>query len=161
MNETKTKTVTLQEFLSERAICRVWWAGVADPAGAELVLDLEDDGEDYCDSETMLDLPFVEDALDLDGLVTVDRDGENRWTPNSLADADLRDQNGNTVYNLVVWGERRWTQEQVVAELAKRFPDADPGPAGLWGFVNAGWGGDVDEQGCGDWASAWEDATEE
>jgi hypothetical protein len=49
-------------------------------------------------------------------------------------------------------------KDQVVVELAKRFPDADPGPAGLWGFINAGWDGDVGEEGLDDWAAAWEDA---
>lgn len=56
---------------------------------------------------------------------------------------------------------RQYDKDQVVAELAKRFPDADPGPAGLWGFVNAGWDGEVDAQGLENWASAWEEACAE
>ena len=54
-----------------------------------------------------------------------------------------------------------YTQDQVLSEMVARFPEADAGPAGLWGFVNAGWEGDVDEQGLSDWFAAWEDAERE
>ena len=53
------------------------------------------------------------------------------------------------------------TIDDVVAKLTKRFPDADPGPAGLWGFVNAGWEGPVDADGIDDWAAAWEEAQQD
>ena len=48
--------------------------------------------------------------------------------------------------------------ESVVAELSKKFPDADPGPAGLWGFVNAG---QVGDQPIEAWVAAWQDAEHE
>lgn len=54
-----------------------------------------------------------------------------------------------------------YDKDAVVAELAKRFPDDDPGPAGLWGFVNSGWNGDVDEDGLEDWVASWEEAKAE
>lgn len=51
-----------------------------------------------------------------------------------------------------------YNKNQVVKELSRRYPEADPGPAGIWGFVNAGWDGPVDDQGLDDWAAAWQDA---
>jgi hypothetical protein len=56
----------------------------------------------------------------------------------------------------------KWYEKNdVVAELVKRFPEADPGPAGLWGFVNAGWEGPVDDNDLDNWAEAWKDAEQD
>ncbi len=86
MNAKQTKTQTLQEFLADYAICRTWIVSTACPTGQELILDLESDNDDYCDSECLLDQREIRDAADLDGTVTQDRDGEWRW------DVDSRQQ---------------------------------------------------------------------
>jgi hypothetical protein len=52
----------------------------------------------------------------------------------------------------------RHNKDQVVEYLTRLYPDADSGPAGLWGFVNSGWDGDVTDSGLEDWAEAWADA---
>jgi hypothetical protein len=95
-------TMTLQSFLAEHAICRVWYASVASPGGSELVLNTDDD---YCDSQSLLETPPVPAALDLGGTVTRDADGEYRWKVDSLAGVDLRDCARSTVYDLTVWGD--------------------------------------------------------
>ncbi len=102
--KTILKTQTLREFLAENTVCRVWYCGVGCPTGAELWIDLEGDGEDYCDSDSLLE--FIPDgAEEIDGEVSRDKDGEYRWEPITLQYDDLRDDRGNTVYNLTVWGD--------------------------------------------------------
>lgn len=102
--KTEQTTQTLADFLADHAICRVWMAGQGCPAGRELVLDLEDDGEDYCDSENLLDF-LPHGSQELGGSVTKDADGERRWEPTDLSDVDLRDGRQNSIYKLVVWAE--------------------------------------------------------
>lgn len=52
----------------------------------------------------------------------------------------------------------KYSKEEVVSALARRFPEADAGPSGIWGFVNAGWEGDVDDNGLVAWVEAWRES---
>jgi hypothetical protein len=104
---TTTKTMTLQDFLAEHAICRVLHVGFDCPAGSEDVINEDEDaGDDYCDGEGLLSILTDWLALDLDeveGTVSRDRDGEHRWTWDGAG--DHRNCRGNSIYKLVVWGE--------------------------------------------------------
>lgn len=111
MTATNARTMTLDAFLAEYAICRVWHCGTYAPTGSESALNTDTDcDEDYCDAEGLLSV--LNDFLncgewELDGTVTQDSDGEYRWSVDSLVDIDLTDFRGNTVYNLTVWGEAK------------------------------------------------------
>jgi hypothetical protein len=102
----RTTTMTLQSFLADHAICRLWYVSIASPAGSELVLNTDEDAadEDYCDAQSILEC-VPTGALELDGTVSQDADGEWRWAVDNLRDADLRDCVGSTVLNLKVWAE--------------------------------------------------------
>lgn len=102
---TTTKTATLQEFLADHAICRTWWTSIGCPTGCELIVDLDADDEDYCDSACLLEQRAIFEGGELEGEVTRDKDGEWRWEVTTLADSHLCDDQGNTILNLVVWGE--------------------------------------------------------
>jgi len=102
---TNNETKTLAEFLAERDICRVWWAGHGSPAGVEMVLNEDAADDDYCSEQDLLDLPFVQDGMDIPGEVSTDADGESRWDPVAPREKTLRDFNGNTINRLVVWAE--------------------------------------------------------
>lgn len=104
MNATESKTMTLGDFLAEYSICRTWYTSVGCPGGCELILNTEGEGEDYCDEQCLLDQAEIAD-MDLVGTVTQDSDGEYRWGVDSLQNSELKDHAGNTVLNLVVWGE--------------------------------------------------------
>lgn len=108
MSATETKTMTLDSFLAEYAVCRVWYTSTAKPAGSETALDTDAEGEDYCDAEglaNVLEFCGASDcAAELEGAVTRDADGEYRWGVISLENVDARDVNANTLLNLVVWG---------------------------------------------------------
>lgn len=107
-----TKTMMLDKFLETYNLCRVWWTSVGSPTGQELALVEGDDvaDEDYCDGETLAG--FVPGGTGhLDGTVTVDPDGDRRWEVDSLVGEDVTDFNGNTLFNLVVWGTPRWAIE--------------------------------------------------
>lgn len=106
MKTTETKTMDLTDFLATHSLCRVWWASQGCPTGQELALNenADDDDEDYCDGETLASF-IPEGTGHLEGTVTRDGDGEWRWDVDSLADDDVRDPWGNTLFNLVVWGD--------------------------------------------------------
>ena len=103
---TTTQTLTLEQFLAEHAICRVWHTAFDTPAGEEHSLDLDADGEDYCDSEALLGILTDWLALDLgeiEGTVSRDSDGEWRWEWDG--GTDRRNCRGNSITQLIVWGE--------------------------------------------------------
>jgi hypothetical protein len=102
--KTATKTMALGEFLNKFGICRIWSVSVGTPGGSELTLNLDDDGDDYCDSAALLEQSELQDGS-LIGTVTRDEDGEWRWDADSLQDSNLVDCMGSTVTNLVVWGQ--------------------------------------------------------
>lgn len=109
MTANETKTMTLSEFLSNYAICRVWYITTAKPYGHEHFLNTDTDcDEDYCDSEGLMNvLGFcgaTKHAEELEGKVTRDSDGEYRWDVISFEDVDARDTNSNTLLNVAVWG---------------------------------------------------------
>lgn len=98
-----TRTLTLDAFLAEYTACRLWWCGVGAPTGTELVVNTDTDcDEDYCDSQSLIEC-IPNGCGNLDGTVTQDRDGEWRWDVDSLQ--GVTDNRGNTIYNLVAWGE--------------------------------------------------------
>lgn len=98
------RTMTLGDFLSTYACCRVWWTSAGSPTGEELALNTDTEiDEDYCDAETLLDF-IPRNTGHLDGTVTRDGGGEWRWEVDSLQDEHATDFNRNTLFNLVVWG---------------------------------------------------------
>lgn len=101
-------TLTLESFLAEHAICRVWHAGFDTPTGDELSLNVGDDvsDEDYCDGEQLLSVLTDWLSLELaevEGTVSRDKDGEYRWE--WAGGEDLRNSRGNSIYRLIVWAE--------------------------------------------------------
>lgn len=103
---TETRTMTLGDFLGTYAAVRVWYTSTGSPAGQELALNVGDDvaDEDYCDAESLLSF-IPEGTADLEGTVTRFGRDKWRWEVDSLADAAVKDQFGNTIFDLVVWGE--------------------------------------------------------
>lgn len=100
---TATQTMTLESFLAQYAVCRVWYTSVGSPAGAELALNTDDDaGEDYCDAESLIGV-IPEGADESVGEVTLDPDGEHRWD-SAIGESIGHDCRQNTVTRLVVWG---------------------------------------------------------
>lgn len=68
------------------------------PAGDECVLDTDEDGEDYCDSEGLISILTDWLSLDLgsvEGKVTQDSDGEWCWEWKGAE--DLRNCRGNSI----------------------------------------------------------------
>jgi len=102
------RTMTLADFRAQYAATAYWYAGVGSPAGTELRVETDTEcDEDYCDGQQLAESldEIVRSEGDWEGAVTRDSDGEYRWEVGSLSDVDLRDCGGNTIYNLVVWGE--------------------------------------------------------
>jgi hypothetical protein len=104
---TATET-TLQAFLAEHAIVRVWHTGFDEPAGDEHIINTDEDAadEDYCDSEGLLSILtdwLTLDLSEIEGTVTRDDDGEFRWEWDG--EGDRRNCRGNSIYRLTVWGE--------------------------------------------------------
>lgn len=96
---------SLEAFLSEHAIIRVWHTAFDCPAGDEHALDTDADGEDYCDEEGLTSILTDWLSLDLgsvEGEVTQDSDGEWRWEWEG--GEDIRNCCGNSIFRLVVWG---------------------------------------------------------
>jgi hypothetical protein len=98
-----TVPVSLQQFLAEYAVCRVWYVSVSSPAGREFSLNTDENDPDYCDGPDLLDT-IPEDAMNLQGTVSRDDDGEYRWEVEGLQGSGVRDCVGSTVRNLAVWG---------------------------------------------------------
>ena len=103
-------TMTLDAFLAEHSVCRVWYVSVGSPAGSELVINTDEDAadEDYCDEETLLGT-IPDDAFGLEGEVSQDADGEWRWEADlrgtEIRDCRIRDCRSNTIQRYTVWGQ--------------------------------------------------------
>lgn len=91
-----TKTVSLREFWNANEVKSVFVVGIGCPAGQELVQNLEDDGEDYCDLNEVIDSglahPNEQNESPLWELTgTVDESGDWTWDGNG----SVRDIRGN------------------------------------------------------------------
>lgn len=103
---TAKNVMTLESFLLEYSLCRLWYASVGSPAGVTVAVSDQDDGDNGSVVECLDAMTGRADASEIDGVVTQDADGEWRWDVRSLTDANVRDCNRNTVYNLVLWSTR-------------------------------------------------------
>jgi hypothetical protein len=156
MTATEPKTMSLEAFLAEYAVCRVWYTSTAAPAGSETALDLEAEGEDYCDAEGLANVlehcGAIQHAAELEGTVTRDKDSEYRWQVGSLEGVGASDVSGNTLLNLVVWGEGR-PSPRVVTISVVTAPGTNASTVGeAYGSIGAAWRNSVDrcdDDGCG------------
>ena len=102
-------TTTLEQFLSDNAIVGFWYTSVGTPSGTEYQINDEEDtcGEDYLDAQDLLEMAPLADfiARQVEGEVTVDSDGDKRWSPVAWDDDRITDNQGNTVTKIVVWAE--------------------------------------------------------
>jgi hypothetical protein len=91
--------MTLNEFLGKCYVTNVWFSSVGSPAGVFCAVSGE------YDEQTLLNMRPIVQAGDLTGRVTFDpKNGKARWEVLSLKDVDVRDDQSNTVFDLVVWG---------------------------------------------------------
>lgn len=101
--------IPLSEFLQRHEITRIRIVSSVHPVGKEYVRNTNGDitDEEWCDKELLLTyLPVCPPDWQntITGVVVMDKEGEYRWYPETLAGVDMRDRDGNTVQNISVWG---------------------------------------------------------
>lgn len=98
---------TLREYWNENEVTQLFWASTGKPTGQHLELNLDDEGEDYCDLNEVVDSMCVDfetgesDWWEAQGEIQPDNSWE--WDGLPVGLRDLTDMNGNNLTILRVW----------------------------------------------------------